>query len=691
MAKHNRKQASYNHFDNLKAWETFSEQFEDKSVFDVSAKRVEKIASETGLSLEQAHAQVWQEYYEVRNQFDKSQISVTYAKDQSLMVRNNQLDSTCSVFQRADRIIANKPITIYLNDEQDDCPAWNDGINITVNVKAIKEITDDTVMSLHGINYHELAHILYTPRVGSDLGKWIVAKHEITKTVPHRSLQWDSNGEVMRDGNGDYLYKTEDYSYSEVDFVEPKRRVAYNILEDCRIETMLAVKYPSVRPFLVNLVSDYLAENAKQVAENFLLLAGRRYYPLDIRLMSAKAYSSKYGNDKTQAIYTIASEYRTLVFPRDYDRAKELISQLCELLPPEQDIPKGATGCSFREVPRNGRQESEKEQEKVATNDKSDENGFEAGDTKPDTDKVNKETADFAENDKELLDRLEQEIEKAKSDPEVIKKVRETSKAISKANAVKSILNKARGSKFEPSSAEVTASRLFTQELERIRIDSDPAWELERPTGKLNVRRAMNADVNEINKLFDRWTTGNDDYDVEACVLIDRSGSMFRQVGSACRSAWIIKRAVEKINGKVTTMTFSDECRVLSGRDEPAGNQPIVVEANGSTNPYYALLETERVMSITTAKTKFVIILTDGAFDSQGANDQLIKRLQSQGVYVAVAFLADEEWLTRILSNPVEVAQLSHGADTFRGISKPIDLVTVAKDVVRTVMRSANR
>jgi hypothetical protein len=231
---------------------------------------------------------------------------------------------------------------------------------------------------------------------------------------------------------------------------------------------------------------------------------------------------------------------------------------------------------------------------------------------------------------------------------------------------------------------EVTATRLFGQELERLRIDSDPAWLIEKPTGKLNVRRAMNADVNDINKLFDRWETGNDDYDIEASILIDRSGSMYSEIGSACRSAWIIKRAIEKIDGRVSVMTFGSVARTLYSADEKASASDVrLVDANGGTNPYYALIETQRLMTQSNSKTKLVFLLTDGDFEQTELNDTVIERLKKDGVYVCVVYLGNETYLERINNDPEVLKRLAHNAHDFRAITKPNDLVKVAKDVVK--------
>ena len=678
MAKHSR--ITEWQYDYASAWHKWlADNQIDQSEWDTSSATIDKIVKQSGRTKEEVQSERYQAYYELRNRFAEDMNVVKADKEQVLLIRNNELDSACSVYQRADRILTGLPIVVYLNDEvegQEQAPAWNDGKNITFNAKAIKTIDEATIESLHGLNYHEIAHLLFTPRVGTALGKWVAERKTVTNEQTYD----------MPDGT------TTTHTWEYKDTPDQKRQQAFNILEDCRAEYYLTLKYPSVRPFLVSLIGQYLMEHPEQMNDNFTLLAGRRYFSLNARRMSGALYEKQYGREQAELVYSITNEYRTLVFPRDYSRAQELIEKFMTILPDGVSSP---NGCGHRPVMRNGKPLSEKEQETLLGTDPDNKAGkgdkgepaesvlgwSNEGDSN--TGVINPDTKDFnTDKNKELADTLEQAVQRAKADPALRKKVQDTNKAIVKDGSTKSILGKSARSKDTPTATEITASRLFGQELERIRIDSDPAWNLEKPTGKLNVRRAMNADVNEIGKLFDRWELGNDDYDIEASILIDRSGSMYSEIGSACRSAWVIKRGIERINGKVSVMTFSTISRMLYERDDKAlAGEVNIVEANGGTDPYYALVETQRIMSQSTAKTKLVFLLTDGGFDKN--NDLVIEQLKNSGVYVSVVFLGSERWIEQLLADEEQRNAYAHGAHDFRAITQPIDLVKVAKDVVR--------
>ena len=651
----------------------------------VLSQVVKAEATKTGRSIKEIATERHEMYQAYREEFEGYIKITAEIKETDTIIRNNTLDSFASIYQRADRILTGLNVVVSVS-ETEVAPAYNDGKDIVFSGKLIKELDDKTVLSLQGLNYHELGHLLFTPRVGSELGKWVMEKNEVRHETKY--TDYDGNEQTI--------------VYNEEKPVDSNRQIAFNILEDCRQEYFLTKKYPSVRPFLVALLGDYIADKPENLGDQFILLAGRKYFSLEVRKLSAEMCIQKNGEEFAKSVYSIINEYRSLVFPRQYDRAKELITALVALLPKDHfggitcgPIGNTPNGCFGRPIMRNGRPASEKEQDGLV-GDEPNEDLFEGMGTPvlsagsegyEETGVVNDETADFNAKVSEVIDELQKTVERAKADKNLQKKVRDTLNAIARDQSTKSMLGKTRYKVYTPDMAEVTASRLFAQELERLRIDSDPAWLRETPSGKLNVKRAMNADINQIDKLFDRWQEGNDDHDIEASILIDKSGSMDREIGSACRSAWVIKRAIERIDGKVSAMTFSDVSKELFDRDTKSkGGEVRIVESGGGTNPIYALKEAERIMLNSSAKTKLVFILTDGAW--WGKNDEVIAKMIKQGVYVSVVWLGDEKYAQTILADPHQLEQYTHGANQFRTITNPAELVKVAKDVVRYHVKS---
>lgn len=676
MAKHIRKTDEYSNGEawvRWNAWQVENEELIKELRFDTET--VNKVAKETGRDVNEIVRERQTAYWELREEFNKSEYIRQSQDGQHLIIRNNNLDSACSIYQKADRILTNLPVEVYLNDDQASAPAHNDGKNITFNATQIKSLDETTVRSLHGLNYHELGHLLYTPRIGTALGKWVMEK--LNKTIKNSQTRF--NHETQQPELFEWEYQVEELA-------EQRRLIAFNVLEDCRAERLLTIKYPSVKPFLTATISEYIADNPESLADSFVLLAGRMYLDRELRALSALLYSRKHGEDRAKALYEIVAEYRKLIFPRDYTRAQELITALVALLPEDNNLDKHPNGCNHRPMMRNGKPQSEKAQQEINEQDtEGEDKGIfpEAGtDGDTNTGEIDKDNAHFNEQSKALIEKAQEVAERAKADKQLQQKVRDTVGAIARDNSTKSILGQSRFTRAEPTQQEVTASRLFAQELERLRIDCDPLWIQDKPTGKLNVSKAMNADINDINKLFNRWEMGNDDYDIEACILMDRSGSMWSEIGAVCRSAWAIKRAIEKINGRVSVMTFSDTSRTLASADTKAkANEVPMVESAGGTDPDYALKESERIMGLSSARTKLVFILTDGVFNNTADNS--IKALRDNGVFTSIVFLGQSAWLDRVKDDPKQMAQLQHGANDLQFIGNPNDLVKVAKGVVR--------
>ena len=91
----------------------------------------------------------------------------------------NRLDAIGAVYQRADRIITgDSDIAVTITRTKDMTePSMTDGKDIILNGNLIDNVTDDTIIGLNGVNYHELAHVLFSPRVGSALGQYVTTNN----------------------------------------------------------------------------------------------------------------------------------------------------------------------------------------------------------------------------------------------------------------------------------------------------------------------------------------------------------------------------------------------------------------------------------------------------------------------------------------------------------------------------------
>src|SRR5690606_29089197 len=150
-----------------------------------------------------------------------------------------RLETMARVFTRIDRTLSGMEVSCHVGDAPSMAPAWSDGKHITFNARAIGDVTNiDDIIKLNGLNYHELSHILYTPR----------AHEPFTKKILNEGLF-----------------------------------PVFNILEDQRIETLFTGMYPGTRPYFVMTFMKYCLAEPNMLPEVFPLAWGRRYLPADLQ------------------------------------------------------------------------------------------------------------------------------------------------------------------------------------------------------------------------------------------------------------------------------------------------------------------------------------------------------------------------------------------------------------------------
>lgn len=589
----------------------------------------------------------------------------------------SRLDGVSNVYQTADRIITSDSditVTVVRNPEMD-TTATNNGREIVFNSNLIEDLDTDTIVSMNGTNYHELAHVLFSPRSGSSLGQYVI------------------NNKMKR---------------------------AFNMLEEGRIEKLLVAKYPATRLFLEATFLDYaLKDSPDKWGDMFPVSTGRRYIDHDVRQMIADKFINSYGADMAQKVSKIVNEYAGLVFPTDFNRGMELIAEYSELVGLD-DTPQGnspipnGNGDGHNHNERNplqkGRPASSKEQERLQG--KSDEgvgenlkgdttaNGAKGDDGSNPANGVGGSTAEYrgeqksyTNSDEEVAKALTERLNAIRDDSRIRNEVREVRKAITGNDEVRGTL---KYSKYTDKAVDVSASnfaRRFGTELERMVMNADPHWDRFLPSGKLNVTRTMTPDINAIGQMFDVWDTGNENTDIEAVILLDNSGSMGYHMDEVCEKAWIIKRGIETIDGNVTVYNFHSYSELLYDKKDKAKPRNFRnIYATGSTNPMTALVEAERILTTTDKHIKMLFIVTDGEWDNNAECDNIIKRLNEKGVLTCVVFMGDYEYVNRILLEAKQgevysqqaIQRLRHNAKVFKAVTTPKDVLELAVDIVKS-------
>ena len=577
----------------------------------------------------------------------------------------NKLQAVGAVYGRTDRILTAEPVEVRVEDDKEmDTTAYNDGKNIVFNAHLIEDIDDKTIISLNGFNYHEVGHILYTPRGGSEFGK-TVKREQLGK--------------------------------------------AFNVLEDARIERLLIAKYPSVAPFMEASCLEYLLKgDSAEFGSYFPLFTGRKYLDIELRQEIADRFIKDFGVDLAVAIATIVHEYRTLVYPRDFNRGLDLLRAFADIIGHENTnevngkpiIPNGNGGHTDREVQDKGRMKGDKEQkaqqDKATNNESGDGAGNERLDDPADTNTDNdRSSTSFGSKGKDEADDnvlrkdIQERLDNLSKNDEVQRTTKEVRKAINDNNERRSAIKQGAYSNQQVSAQVSASARAFGVALERVRIDNDPAWELEQPMGRLNIGRAMRADINDMDKVFDRWSEGNSNNDIDAIVLVDTSGSMSWQIQRTMESAWVIKRGIERINGRVSVYKFNHDSRLIySATDKAQPTEYRYVNSSGGTNPYKALLEARRHLMNSKRGVRMLFIVTDGEWDMTEENNKVIADLTKDGVQTSVVYLGSLKGWGEFDREEYEnrCKRYRHGAKHFREVEEPNQMVLVAKDIVKATM-----
>jgi len=644
-------------------------------------------------------------------------------------LKRNRITKLASIFSRTNSVLTGRRITVNVVDEPTQhSPAWSSTNEQWLNLSEIKDnLTAESLLSLQGLNFHELGHLRYTLRNGSEFVTWI------------------------KDNN---LWS------------------AYNCLEDSRIETLMVGYLPSITNWLIATVTDYLLSDDEAITTAFPLVTGRRYLPTKLQQLAVDNYKRP---QDIEAIYSIVDEYRTLLFagePKEVsqatERAKILIknfNDLIELLPPipnqggeggeggeggqtiivriknpnghDSRPTQGVESSSVRPV---SRQQQEQDMGKSKNKDKAKPvlivdvelpKQDTTGDTSEDTSKedtntsstsnsavknpqattpTNDKSDDFSDDlfdDSDFNDENFTPHESTKSKTygsdegttgtnrqvsDVLEGVmsdvlKELSKELNQLGKQLGIdVGLEGGNTATPKRANyksvnanpelVLTSKSFGRELERLRAKFDPAWETEVDTGRLNVNRYLNNE--DFDTCFDEWQEGREDVTaIEAVILLDKSGSMAgKNADNAYQSMWAIKKALEAVEAKTTVVTFDYATTLLYSADESAGNTIRDGGADGGTNPTEAILYAKRVLAETDKPIRILFMITDGAWDTE-EGENAVMEMRKAGVLTCQAYLDESD------NAGSYIERYRHSFELLTQIKSAKDIVILGKELVR--------
>ncbi|WP_322613879.1 vWA domain-containing protein [Dermacoccus abyssi] len=521
------------------------------------------------------------------------------------------LERVVATYERANRIFTGLPVRCEVEESsvldsyfgellerKEGPPAWSIGSDIYFKSDAVAEAegSREADVALAGLNFHELGHVLYTPMKDS----WLRGH--------------------LDDWKG----------------LSP----AFNVLEDQRIETLLAAQYPALARYFVQAFQSFVVENTDTVYTSHLLAHGRQFLPARLRgVLSAEFVGTWEERSEAEAII---DEYRTLVLgpeqSDDAERALQLISHFSRLIQNlGEAVPTRAHGAGFGGATTTLMQVD-------------------------------------AQRARELIEQGHTVVELVGSQSGGQRRRR---RPAYRATARRS----GPAPRIEPNRSitavsvppvYVESSRRFRQELDRLRGDADPGWVRHQSSGRLNSQRAaFGADP---DSAFDRWQESSfDASDIEAVLLLDASGSMHTAMREVCAAAWAIKRAIHAVGGRTTIYSYDDVAGLVYAAGDRADAATMrAIEARGENEPLTVLEAARGLLAGSRAANRMLITLADGDWGSEeDAAHAVVDELRATGVMTAIGLLGQY------------VSDDPHHHEHAVRLSSPAALVTMARHLVR--------
>lgn len=599
---------------------------------------------------------------------------------------DQRMKALASVYQLADSIIAREQVSVKVGVSGNTAiPAWTTGAEIFINASALDVDDFDDLVSMHGLNFHELSHVLYSPRQGTNLLQYCIEEH----LMP-----------------------------------------AFNILEDQRIESLITTKYPSTAPWLTAAVLRWVTRESSALDRGYMFVRGRRYLPGELRGSLRSMFNRQ---DLLSEIDRIVDTYRLLVFPTDYDTAKPLIADMQRILEQVGSTTPDPNGHSEApwHVCDKGRPAPVKEQrglrDRMGTESKQDDtvedstddgegqgesaemSGL-AGDTDDaaaTTDDNHDEVSDdsspatgtgdsSAQADK-IREQMQRMLDVLLTSQEVTDDIERTRRSI-EASAGAVSLPRSKHMSREPLADFALMERRLTQTMTLLQEEAEPGWHRREDFGRLNVVRwAIERDPEEA---FDRWDEGvTDAVDIEAVILLDASGSMNGIIEEASNAMWALKRAFDAVEISTTVIAYDNHSETLYDSQERATLSVRIPAKGGGTNPSDGLNQAARIFSGSGRKHKLLVTLTDGAWASGHdrfnlCSEDYIRRMNDDGVITALGFIDpildyhlemgyDMDEMLAANRHGCQTVQFAHGENLVPFIS---DIVT---GMIRSRIRSA--
>lgn len=297
--------------------------------------------------------------------------------------------------------------------------------------------------------------------------------------------------------------------------------------------------------------------------------------------------------------------------------------------------------------------------------------------------------SDFELDSQELAEELSGALSEILDNEDVQSDVEQLQEAMADQAGLNSTLERKLHSKSPVTPEMVLQSERLAGELRQMWAQMEPGWEYGLSEGnRIDMNRAaVIQDVEDYESIYVDWSEGQQD-NAGLCVVIkvDKSSSMDapvyvdgKRLGTraevASRNLWEIKHALEEVEATVTVLEFDGDSYTVYDTEEMVSTSEYTrIHPSGGTNPYAALLEARRILSMTDMPNKLLVSITDGEW--WGSYEEILATLSGT---VKVAIL--------IGGTPFAYAdKFDVTAKTSGDVFEPM-----AQAVVKIIERSMNR
>lgn len=160
-----------------------------------------------------------------------------------------------------------------------------------------------------------------------------------------------------------------------------------------------------------------------------------------------------------------------------------------------------------------------------------------------------------------------------------------------------------------------TLVRRIVTNLSQIRLEMEAERVNRLVAGRLDVRRAMVAQDQELD-VFNQWVEhGEEVGGIEAVILLDLSGSMQWQMASASQTMWAVKAAFDKLDIRTTVIGYSNDWCVLyrPGEKAPTADYRLY-DSIGGTVAKGAIQKAHEILTNSDHPNRVLVSITDGGW-----------------------------------------------------------------------------